>query len=123
VQPDSQLTSRPGVFGGGDLVSGPRTLVEAVAAGKNAAVMIDRFLKGKQLKVLPRVKLPNVYLEPLSSTDDGDDAPAERVPTRHLPVGERKTNFREVELAFSEREARCEARRCLRCDLEFTHGT
>ena len=122
VQPDSQLTSRPGVFGGGDLVTGPRSLIEAVAAGKSAAVMIDRFLRGQQLKVLPRVELPSVYLEPAELGDDGDESALARVRPRHLPAGERNTNFREVELALSEREARCEARRCLRCDLEFTHG-
>ena len=46
--------SRTGVFAGGDVVSGPSTVIAAIAAGKKAAVMIDRYVSGKLMKVLPR---------------------------------------------------------------------
>ncbi len=118
VNPESALTSRPGVFGGGDVVSGPNTVIAAVSDGKNAAEMIDRFVTGKKLKRIDKVKLPDVYVAPVP-VDDADEAPS-RAHSPHLPVAQRKGNFTEVELAMSEAAALCEARRCLRCDLDFT---
>ncbi|MCY2930961.1 MAG: FAD-dependent oxidoreductase, partial [Planctomycetota bacterium] len=53
VNPESLAGDRAGVFGGGDVVNGPGTVIEAIGAGKNAAAMIDRYVKGKLLKVLP----------------------------------------------------------------------
>ncbi|MDY0109881.1 MAG: NADH-ubiquinone oxidoreductase-F iron-sulfur binding region domain-containing protein [Candidatus Krumholzibacteria bacterium] len=116
---ESFVTSREGVFGGGDVVRGPNTVVDAVADGKNAAEMIDRFLTGKSLKRITRVKLPTVYVEPVE-TVEGDEVPV-RVVAPHRPAAERSHNFDEVELVINESAARCEARRCLRCDLDFTH--
>jgi len=119
INPESYQSSQDGVFGGGDVVSGPSTVIEAVAAGKNAAVMIDRFLQGKQLRVLPTVALPTVYVPPFSTEEEEGEAPGRAHPP-HLPVAARSKNFREVDLCFSEDHALCEARRCLRCDIEFT---
>ncbi|HOX27283.1 MAG TPA: NADH-ubiquinone oxidoreductase-F iron-sulfur binding region domain-containing protein [Candidatus Krumholzibacteria bacterium] len=115
---ESHITSRPGVFGGGDVVRGPNTVVDAVHDGKDAAEMIDRYLTGKNLKRIVRVKLPTVYLEP-AAVPESDETPV-RVKSPHLAVAERRQNFSEVELAINEAAARCEAQRCLRCDLEFT---
>ncbi len=121
VNPESYLTDRTGVFAGGDVTTGPGTVVEAIAAGKNAAVMIDRYLRGKALKLLPRVVLPSVYVEPLGVDLDEEtgDGPG-RVASPHLSAAERKRAFSEVELCVTEADAVCEARRCLRCDLDFT---
>jgi NADH-quinone oxidoreductase subunit F len=119
INPESYLASEDGVFGGGDAVTGPSTVIEAVAAGKNAAVMMDRFIQGKQLKVLPAVALPTVYVPPFSTEEEEGEAPGRTHPP-HLPVEARTKNFREVDLCFSEDHAQCEARRCLRCDIEFT---
>jgi NADH-quinone oxidoreductase subunit F len=118
VNEETYQAGRPGVFGGGDVVTGPNTVIESVAAGKEAAVMIDRFLSGKQLKSIPQVKLPSVYVEPVAVEDDG--APARRLSPPHLDPARRKKNFCEVELCAAENGALCEARRCLRCDIEFT---
>jgi NADH-quinone oxidoreductase subunit F len=120
VNPESLATDVPGVFAGGDVVSGPATIIQAVAAGKSAAVMIERYLAGKQLKVLPKVKLPTVYVEPLRVDEAEGDDMAARVRVPHLEVPRRKGNFNEVEQCVSEQAAVCEARRCLRCDLDFT---
>ncbi|OGV69496.1 MAG: hypothetical protein A3K19_33200 [Lentisphaerae bacterium RIFOXYB12_FULL_65_16] len=121
VNAESLLTSRPGVFGGGDVVSGPSTVIGAVAAGKNAALMIDRCVRGKLLRTLPKVKLPTVYIEPVEGPEIDETAPpVPRAKSPHLPVAQRAKSFAEVELAYDEATARCEARRCLRCDLEFT---
>jgi NADH-quinone oxidoreductase subunit F len=116
---ESYATSRPGVFAGGDVVSGPNTVINAIATGKNAAMMIRNFLAGRMLKVLPKVKLPSFYIEPVEAhEEDGDEA--RRVEAPHLAVSERAGSFAEVELCVSESQARCEAKRCLRCDLDFT---
>ncbi len=116
VDPESGATNQRGVFAGGDVVSGPRTLIEAVADGKRAALMIDRFLRGKLLRTLPHVELPSVYVAPT----EGEESDAVRAHPPMLPVAERHGNSREVELALPAHAALCEARRCLRCDLEFT---
>jgi NADH-quinone oxidoreductase subunit F len=121
INPESYLTSQDGVFGGGDVVSGPSTVIEAVAAGKNAAVMMDRYIQGKQLKVLPSVALPRDYVPPFSTGEEEEEgATPSRVHPPTLPVEARIKNFREVDLCLSEEHALCEARRCLRCDIEFT---
>jgi len=119
INPESYVTSQKRVFGGGDLVTGPSTVIAAVAAGKNAAVMIDRHLQGKQLKAIPKVALPTVYVPPFGAADDEPDSGGRAHPPR-LPVGERFKNTLEVDLCLPEAHAQCEARRCLRCDIEFT---
>ncbi|NQT84204.1 FAD-dependent oxidoreductase [bacterium] len=112
-------TTRQGVFAGGDLVTGPNTVVDAIAAGRKAATVIDRYLRGKELRELPKVTLPEVLIQPAEASDEepGEAARAEP-PTR--PAESRKKNFAEVEMTLSAEEATREARRCLRCDLEFT---
>ncbi|HEY3322742.1 MAG TPA: NADH-ubiquinone oxidoreductase-F iron-sulfur binding region domain-containing protein [Planctomycetota bacterium] len=117
---ESHLTSRPGVFAGGDIVTGPNTVINAIADGKNAAMMINNFLSGKLLKTLGKLRLPSVYVEPVEMAED-EDSESSRLHPDSLPVEKRKGNFVEVEQCVSENAARCEARRCLRCDLEFTH--
>jgi NADH-quinone oxidoreductase subunit F len=118
INPESYITNEPGVFGGGDVVTGPSTVIEAIAAGKNAAIMMDRYLSGKQLRKLSSVILPTVYVAPVSSEDEGEALG--RIHPEHLPVEARVKNFKEVDLCPSENHALCEARRCLRCDIEFT---
>lgn len=116
---ESLATSVPAVFAGGDLVAGPRTVIEAIADGKNAAVMIDRYLLGKQMRTIPKVRLPGIYVEPVEGLEESDEV----VPRPHpalLPVEDRRGTFCEVELCISKDEAIREARRCLRCDLDFT---
>jgi NADPH-dependent glutamate synthase beta subunit-like oxidoreductase len=122
VNPESFTTSRPGVFAGGDVTSGPNTVIRAIAAGKNAAVMLQNFVSGKLLKQLPKVKLPSFYVEPVQVAGEAEegDVMVARVQQPHLPVAQRRGNFAEVELGISEEAAQCEAGRCLRCDLDFT---
>ncbi len=115
-------TNRKGVFAGGDLVTGPNTVVDAIAAGRKAAGVIDRYVCGQELAEPPRVKLPEVFLEPQQRSDEEfEDVP--RVEPATLDAKLRKKSFAEVELPLSVEEAKREARRCLRCDLEFTQHT
>jgi NADH-quinone oxidoreductase subunit F len=120
VDPETLLTNRPGVFAGGDVVTGPNTVVDAIAAGKRAAVMIDRYLRGEQLKQPSKARLPDVYIEPVAPPSDG--APADRVTTPRLSCQARRQSFEEVEMVLSVASAQREAQRCLRCDLTFTES-
>jgi NADH-quinone oxidoreductase subunit F len=119
IDPETLATSRPGVFAGGDVVTGPNTVVEAIAAGKKAAKMIGRYLRGEELKQPEVPLLPEVFVEPLQ-LDESELAESDRVEPPTVSAASRKQNFGEIELSLSVEDATREARRCLRCDLEFT---
>jgi len=119
VNAKNLLTNRKGVFAGGDLITGPNTVVDAIAAGKKAAETIDRYLSGGELVGPTKVKLPKVFIEPAALGDEEYEE-ATRAEPATLRAKSRKKSFAEVELPLSIEQARCEARRCLRCDLEFT---
>ncbi|HSV26809.1 MAG TPA: FAD-dependent oxidoreductase [Sedimentisphaerales bacterium] len=118
VDPKTLCTSRQGVFAGGDLVTGPNTVVDAIAAGRKAAEAMDRYLQGRELAVQPKADMPQVFLEPAEIDEELEEA--ERAEPAVIAARSRKKNFAEVELSFSVEQARREAQRCLRCDLEFT---
>lgn len=63
---DQQLakTSLEGVFSGGDVVTGPKTVIDAIAAGKRAAVSIDRYLRGEPLERPLRLPVTTMYMRP-----------------------------------------------------------
>ena len=105
-------TNIPGVFAGGDAVTGPRTFIEAMAAGRKAAISIDRYLKGKDLKVDREGEGPSDdYIE----VDIQDIEPSPRAEMKTLSLAKRKACFDEVELGLSEKQAFAEAQRCLEC--------
>jgi NADH-quinone oxidoreductase subunit F len=118
VDPETLLTSRPGVFAGGDVVTGPNTVVDAIAAGKRAAALIERHVLGEELALPRQADLPEEYIEPLEVAEEEIPAGRPEVPT--APVSWRRRGFAEVEMSLSDEEAMREACRCLRCDLRFT---
>ena len=117
ADPKTLLTSRPEVFAAGDVITGPNTIIDAVADGKKAAAMIDLNIRGEELVKPARSIEPLPYLDPPEI--DESVSRDERVETPRASVDWRKRNFAEVEVGLSMQEARCEAGRCLRCDLEF----
>ncbi len=119
VDESTLMTSRKGVFAAGDVTTGPNTVVEAIAAGKKTAVMIDRYLRKIDLNQPQEPNLPKVYIPPVENEQDRLQSD-ERVETLRAPAEWRKRNFAEVEVSLSVEEATREALRCLRCDLEFT---
>ena len=120
VHEETLATNRPGVFAGGDVVTGPNTVVNAIAAGRRAAVMIDRYLRDELLEQDGEVRRPSVYVEPPKTELQGSyETPRVNLP--RLDAETRRQNFLEVEQALSKGDALREARRCLRCDLEFVH--
>jgi NADH-quinone oxidoreductase subunit F len=94
-------------------------VIAAIAVGKQVATMIDRYVSGKLMKILPKVKLPSIYVEPFMEVDE-ETGETYRLELPLLPVPQRKKCFAEVELCPTEEQALTEARRCARCDLEFT---
>jgi pyruvate/2-oxoglutarate dehydrogenase complex dihydrolipoamide dehydrogenase (E3) component len=121
ANPESLAAGRPGVFSGGDVARGPTGVIEAIADGKRAALMIDRYLTGRQMKLIKKVKLPSVYIEPATANeDDESESVVERAVEEKVPVAKRRGNFVEVDMCLSLQAATDEARRCLRCDLDFT---
>jgi len=117
VDEDTLQTNRDGVFAGGDVVTGPNTVVDAIAAGKKAAKIIDRYLMNEVLRQPPEIRLPKVYVPPVEITEED----TKRVSLPTIPVEQRKSSLNEVELTLSEEQAKHEAHRCMRCDLEFIH--
>jgi NADPH-dependent glutamate synthase beta subunit-like oxidoreductase len=113
---DAFQTSRAGVFACGDAVSGPATVIEAVAQGNLVAVAVDHWLKTAEY-ARPRYETERVDIAQLYNLDDYANAIRPHVP--ELPLSERNGTFEEVELGYEEHTAREEAKRCLRCDLEW----
>lgn len=111
ADPVTGKTSSDWVFAGGDVVTGPMSVVHAIADGERAAVGIDRYFTGEQ-HAFWRVEHEN-------TTDydpDADPVPYPRERLRMMPVDQRRSNFDEVEMSWNEAEAVRQARRCLRCD-------
>ena len=113
ADPITGATNIPGVFAGGDIVSGPRTVVEAVALGKEAAISIDRYLKNEDINI-GRIRLwKEIGFEP-----EGVEL-KERESIPRLSLEERKRSFKEINQGFNEKEARSEAGRCFRiCGIQ-----
>ena len=109
-------TSEKGVYAGGDLVSGPASVIEAVQMGRVAAASIDRYLggTGEIDQQLTDHDEPSSYL----GREEGF-ADRKRVDLRKKPVGERFPGFCQVEECMSDDEAVNEADRCLRCQLRL----
>ena len=114
VDKKTMATNIPGFFSGGDAVTGPATVVQAIAAGHKAAVSIDCYLGNGEFKGYWYPK-PHLVVDRLETTEEDEKLVRPRM--RELAVAERVENFQEVELGIDEQTACLEARRCLRCDL------
>jgi len=163
IDKETQQTEMRGVFAGGDAANGPATVIEAIAAGRRAAVSIDKFLGGNgALEVgswkpeggsegsgkveggggnaevgsegSGNMEVGSGNVEGGSKDSEGGIsecgsgydgrreagfAELKRIDAPVLPVAERSGGFAEVELCFSEEQAKEETHRCLQCDLEI----
>ena len=114
VREDSMLTSRPGIFAGGDVVLGPASLIEAVAQGRKAAAAMDAFLGGDgdiEEKLLPE----DWDTDPHIGREDGFNQKKRFHPI--FIANDQRNNWNEVELGFDAATAQAEALRCLKCNL------
>jgi heterodisulfide reductase subunit A len=117
VDPHTMQTAIPGVFSAGDSVSGPATVIEAVASGHKAVEAIHRYIEGEDLAL---------YAEELEAREapgqDWRELPEDflveaRAHLPHRDPQESRSHFDEVALGFEEEEARSEANRCINCGI------
>ena len=112
ANPTTQLSEMEGIFAGGDCVTGPATVIRAIAAGKVAAANIDEYL-GFHHEITAAVEVPSPRFNDLRPTG--------RVSNAERDADERKRDFRCIECGLSHEEAMQESGRCLRCD-HFGYG-
>jgi len=143
VNEETLQTSQSSVFAGGDAVTGPSMIVNAIGHGKRAAFYIDRLLKGESLEGiifdnrLPATEASSVFSRYQSDDGNNGNGHGHRQPLpivgmeiphkslskrppakkRERPVAERIRSMVEVEIPFSEEEARYSANRCLDCGI------
>jgi len=111
TDPQTLMTTASGIFAAGDIAFGPRLIISAVADGKKAAAEIDRYLQGSTWKP----KLPHVQITVLDHhqmAQEYDEYSRLAIPTIAL---DRRTGIAEVEVGYTEEQARQEAARCLKC--------
>jgi NADH-quinone oxidoreductase subunit F len=111
VNPVTGQTSEKWIFSGGDAVTGPSSVVEAVAAGERAAVGIDLYLTGKNHAFWREAHEVDTSFDP-----DAEPSDATREKLNLIAVERRRNNFAEVEQPWAESVAVRQAGRCLRCD-------
>jgi NADH-quinone oxidoreductase subunit F len=110
-------TTMPDVFGGGDCVTGPASVIEAIAAGKKAARAIHRYLRSEPLEEKIYHAVRRMRVEEVEVTEEEKET-LKRPDMPLLSLTERKTTFERAELGLTEEMATEEAKRCLRCDLQ-----
>ena len=118
VVDENLMTTRKGVFAGGDCVTGPDILIKACAHGRIVSMAIDKFLTEGKTETLGEV-LDEKFLAELKVYDPSESIALPEGPGRvvvsHEHPSERKKDFREVDKGYTADEAVSEASRCLRC--------
>jgi formate dehydrogenase beta subunit len=111
VNPETLATSLKGVFAGGDVISGPASIIEAIASGRKAALSIERYLGGKGSihQILAEQREAAAILR--------EPEKKQRITLPALSAEQRLEDFNQVELSYSDQMATEEAKRCLRCDV------
>ena len=112
MDPVTLETNIEGVFAGGDAVTGPWIVIEAMGAGRKAALSIDRYLSGEDMRI---DREGEGTQESEIEVDIEGVKPQKRTKVSTSSLDERKDNFKEVVLGFGEEEATAEAKRCLAC--------
>ncbi len=115
VTDDTTLaTTAPGIFAGGDVVFGPRTIIEAVADGHRAAKAIHSYLTQGQSKLVRRGWMvevpPEEFPDPIHRDSPRVDPPKQAL--------DRRTGISEVEAVYDDETARRQAQRCLQCNIQ-----
>ncbi|WP_321018408.1 FAD-dependent oxidoreductase [Eisenbergiella porci] len=115
ADPVTYQTAEPDIFVGGDVYTGPKFAIDAIAAGKEGCVSIHRFVHpgqsltiGRNLRQFSELDKDNLQLDP-----ETFDNAKRQVPGRKSPDG--NNNFRDLRSTFTEEQVRAEAGRCLGC--------
>ncbi|MEI7590529.1 MAG: NADH-quinone oxidoreductase subunit NuoF, partial [Deltaproteobacteria bacterium] len=116
VKGSKSQTTNDKYYAGGDAVTGPDTVIAAIAAGHQAATDIDSAIRLANCEPAYEVPAEEEFVVPLIIDEESVESPQTKMPELHIP--QRKKNFKEVELGFTKELAIAEASRCLRCDAE-----
>jgi formate dehydrogenase major subunit len=116
AEEETQETSKKGVFAGGDLVTGPNTVIWAVQGGRLAAKSIDKYLGGDG--EIDQKLYPDDEADPYLGRKEGF-ADRKRADITKIPIRERIPGFKQVEKCLCEEDAKEEAQRCLKCQLRL----
>ncbi len=115
VDPQTLATTASGVFAGGDVAFGPRNLIEAVANGKRAALSIDAYLRRVTAEPAFRLTVKPIPTRRYRMVPGYEKLGRQPPPT--IPL-DRRTGISEVEIGYTEAEARRQAQRCLYCHIQ-----
>jgi heterodisulfide reductase subunit A2 len=118
VDPETLATGVPGIYAGGDAVTGPSMIVTSIGQGKRAAFHIDRFLRGEPPGTVPfddRLPSSDRVAVAAKARENGTVRPP--IVLVRPPVPERVRSFAEYEPAYTEEQARASANRCLDCGV------
>lgn len=118
IDPETGATGVEGVFAGGDVVTGPAFVIEAIAAGKKAARSINQYLNGEPIEAEEPAKQPEKFSQEEIEDHKARFPSRNRVKMREEPVRKRVRDFREVALGYSLEESTEEASRCLAGQIE-----
>ena len=119
ISTDAALaTNVEGIFAGGDVVTGPSIAIEAIAAGKKAAISIDEYLRGEPLSSKEDTRQPEELSAGEVAVLKSRFPSKSKMPVPELEPKERIKDFREVEQGYSVSEAKEEAERCLASEIE-----
>lgn len=113
ADPVTYQTSEPDIFVGGDVYTGPRFAIDAIAAGKEGCISIHRFVHEGQSLTLGRNRREFIELDKDNIRVETYDSAARQVPGRK--AGEAKSTFRDLRSTFTEEQIKAEASRCLGC--------
>ncbi len=119
------MSTRPGVFFGGDAAFGPANIIWAVEHGHQAAISIDHYCRGIDVAERPRLGMTltstKMGLHEWAYSNNYDPAPRQKMV--HVSLPERFTKMTvEVEKGFTPEQTKSEVERCLNCDVQ-THFT
>ena len=107
-------TNIPSIFAGGDTVTGPQTVVEAIGAGKKSAIAIIEYLRKKEL---PRPSDLDPHVVDFEELNTSYFDPAARIEPQKLPIPIRIKKFKEIYRTYSKQEVQTEADRCFSCGV------
>jgi len=117
VRGSQSQTTNPKFYAGGDAVSGPDTVIAAIAAGHQAAQEIDWAIRKQNGEQAWEEPAEEKIAIPVEIDEESPETPQTEMPMMDSSI--RKHSFIEVEQGFTKEKALAEARRCLRCDLEL----
>ena len=119
VNENTLATNVPGIFAGGDFVTGPTFIIRAIGSGRRAAIAIDKYLRKDASPVIMKDS-KTIYQEELDrlAQEEADVPLTGRIQLPSAEIKARVADFREVETGYTTEQVVEEAKRCLRCDLE-----